>query len=84
VGVQVPPPTPCDVAGHPLGPNPHSGFGFRVFRGCSGLSGAVVAAVGVDGAVAQDSAGCGVDDADVEVVDEEDDGGSVEGSPSAR
>jgi hypothetical protein len=43
-------------------------------------SGAVVAAVGVDGELADDLAGVAVDDSDVEVVDEEDDAGSVEGS----
>ena len=46
-------------------------------------SSAVVAAVGVDGEGAYEFAGGGVDDADVEVVDEEDDGGSVEGSSDA-
>ncbi|MFN8053566.1 MAG: hypothetical protein U0Q22_19165 [Acidimicrobiales bacterium] len=48
-----------------------------------GSSGAVVAAFGVDGEVAEEPAGGGVDDADVEVGDEEDDGGSVEGSSEA-
>jgi len=43
-------------------------------------SGAVVAAVGVEGELADDLAGVAVDDADVEVVDEQDDAGSVEGS----
>jgi hypothetical protein len=37
----------------------------------------VVAAFGVDGEGSDDLAGGGVDDADVEVIDEEDDGGSV-------
>ena len=59
-------------------------FGFSGSWGCAGgLSGAVVAALGVEGEVADDLAGGGVDDADVEVVDEEDDGGSVEGSADA-
>jgi hypothetical protein len=40
----------------------------------------VVAALGVEGEGADDFAGVVVDDADVEVVDEEDDAGSVEGS----
>ena len=44
------------------------------------MSGAVVAAFGVDGEGAEDFAGGGVDDADVVVVDEQDDAGSVEGS----
>lgn len=43
----------------------------------------MVAAFGVDGQGADDFAGGGVDDADVEVVDEQDDGGSVEGSSEA-
>jgi hypothetical protein len=38
----------------------------------------VVAAFGVDGELADEFAGGGVDDADVEVVDEEQDGGSFE------
>ncbi len=54
------------------------------FAGSGGAAwwfpGAVVAAVGVEGEVADDFAGGAVDDADVEVVDEEDDAGSVEGS----
>jgi hypothetical protein len=47
--------------------------------GCLGL----VGAGGVEGEVAQDFAGGGVDDADVEVVDEHDDGGSGVGSSDA-
>ena len=43
----------------------------------------MVAAFGVDGEGADDFAGGGVDDADVEVVDEQDDAGSVEGSSDA-
>ena len=43
-----------------------------------GGSGAVVAHVGVEGADGEEFAGGGVDDAYVEVVDEHDDGGSVE------
>ena len=41
---------------------------------------AVVAAVWVDGELSEEFAGGGVDNADFEVVDEQDDGGSVEGS----
>ena len=44
------------------------------------IFGAVVAALWVDGEGADDLAGGGVDDADVWVVDEHDDAGSVEGS----
>lgn len=40
----------------------------------------MVAVFGVDGELADDFAGGGVDDADVVVVDEQDDAGSVEGS----
>lgn len=40
----------------------------------------MVAAFGVDGEGAVDLTGVVVDDADVEVVDEQDDAGSVEGS----
>ena len=85
MGVRFPPSALCDVARHPGQPNLHSGFGWFRFSGsvgsswsAGGLSGAVVAAGGVDGELAEDFAGGGVDDADVEVVDEHDDGGSVE------
>ncbi len=50
------------------------------FGAAWGSAGAVVSVVGVDGEGADDLAGGGVDDADVEVMDEGDDGGSVEGS----
>ena len=40
----------------------------------------MVAAVWVDGELSEEFAGGGVDDSDVEVVDEQDDAGSVEGS----
>ena len=40
----------------------------------------MVAAVWVDGELSEEFAGGGVDDSDVEVVDEQDDGGSVEGT----
>lgn len=43
----------------------------------------MVAAVGVEGEGAQDFAGGGVDDADLEVGDEHDDGGSGVGSSDA-
>ena len=43
----------------------------------------MVAAFGVDGESADDLAGGGVDDSYVEVVDEQDDAGSVEGSSEA-
>ena len=43
----------------------------------------MVAVFGVDGEGADDLAGAGVDDVYVEVVDEQDDAGSVEGSSEA-
>ena len=68
-------------------PDPASGFGSVRFSGAfgaaGGSSGAVVSLVGVDGEGADDFAGCGVDDADVVALDEQDDAGSVEGSPEA-
>ena len=69
------------------GPDPRSGFGSFDFSGSfgasGGSSGAVVAAVGVDGECADDLAGGGVDDPCVVAVDEHDDAGSVEGSPES-
>ena len=60
---------------------------FGVRRGVMGpprgVAGGLVAAVGVEGEVADDFAGGGVDDADVEVVDEHDDRGAGEGSADA-
>ena len=50
------------------------------FWSAGGSSGAVVALVEVDGEFADGFAGGVVDDADVEVVDEECDPGSAEGS----
>lgn len=44
----------------------------------------MVVAVRVDGEFAEEFAGGGVDDADVEVVDEQDDGGSGAGCGSVR
>jgi hypothetical protein len=47
------------------------------------LAGGLVVAGGVEGEVAEHFAGGGVDDPDVEVGDEEDDGGSGVGSAQA-
>ncbi len=54
------------------------GFGPFVFwaGGAFGCAGGLVVAGWVDGEVAEEFAGGGVNDADVEVVDEENDGGS--------
>jgi hypothetical protein len=68
------------------GPNPHWGsdrFGFGA-GGAFGFAGGLVVAGGVDGEVAEKFAGGGVDDADVEVVDEQDDVGSGVGSSDAN
>ena len=46
-------------------------------------AGGLVVAGGVEGEVAEEFAGGGVDDVDVEVGDEEDDGGSGVGSSDA-
>jgi hypothetical protein len=51
-------------------------------RTADGCSGAVMAACGIDGEGADDLACGGVDDAHVEVVDDREDGGSVEVRPS--
>jgi hypothetical protein len=60
------------------------GFVFAGSFGAAGwFSGAVVAALRVDGQRADEFAGGGVDDADVEVVDEEQDVGSGMRSPDA-
>ena len=59
-------------------------MGFRRSAESSwGLSGAVVAVFGVDGEGADDLAGGGVDYAHVVAGDEQDDAGSVEGSPES-
>ena len=47
------------------------------------MAGGLVVAGGVEGEVAEELAGGGVDDADVEVGDEHDDGGSGVGSSDA-
>ena len=66
-------------------PNPQLGSGRCCWSfGCAGgCPGGLVVAVGVDGEVAEEFAGGGVDDADVEVFDEEEDVGSGVGSPDS-
>ena len=54
-----------------------------VFLGVAGFAGGLVVAGGVDGEFAEEFAGGGVDDADFEVLDEFQDGGSGEGSAHA-
>ena len=54
-------------------------FGCCSFRGACGL----VVLVGIDDQLSQELAGGGVDDADVEVLDEQEDAGSGVGSPDA-
>ena len=63
-------------------PNPRLGSGsLSLWAGWS--AGGLVVAAGVDGEVAEEFAGGGVDDADVEVLDEQDDVGSGVGSSDA-
>src|SRR4051812_10451101 len=60
-------------------------FGLFLLRGWSGWSaGGLVVVSGVDGQFAEEFAGGGVDDADVEVLDEQDDVGSGVGSADAE
>ena len=61
----------CDVSGHRKPSNP------RV-RGFLGFEAGLVADVGVESEVSEELSGGLVDDSDVEVVDDEDDGCSVE------
>ena len=78
--VQIPPSRLCDVSRHRNGPEPALGFG--VFccgaapGGAFGCAGGLVVAGGVEGEFAELFAGGGVDDADVQVLDEEQDGGA--------
>jgi hypothetical protein len=63
----------------PDSPNPQLGSAVVVSGwGFGGLAGGLVVAGGVEGEVAERFAGRGVDDPDVEVGDEEDDGGSAQ------
>src|ERR1700757_881641 len=72
-------------------PNPRSGFGVSGFAGRSGcagrgswwLAGGLVDAGGVEGELAEEFSGGGVDDADFQVVDEQEDAGSGVGSADA-
>ena len=72
-------------------PNPQLGFGVLAFAGwpgCSGRgswgsAGGLVGAGGVEGEIAQEFAGGGVDDADVQVLDEQQDVGPGVGPADA-
>lgn len=67
-----------------IGNGPNLWFGpFWCCGGCFGCSGGLVVAGGVEGESAQQLAGGGVDDADVEVLDEQDDVGAGVGSADA-
>ena len=69
---------PCDVSGHLQDPNLRKWVRILLFLG-------LVVLGGVDGELAQEFAGGGVDDADVEVLDQQDDVGSGLGSsPTSR
>ena len=69
-------------------PDPRSGFGVLLFAGCSSrgsgwAAGGLVVAGGVEGEFAEEFACGGVDDADVEVLDEHQDAGSGVGPADA-
>jgi hypothetical protein len=77
-----------DVAGHRNDPEPTLGFGVFPSAGGSGLgvrwaAGGLVVAGRVDGELAEEFAGGGVDDADVQVLDEQQDAGSGVGPADA-
>src|SRR5215831_6721143 len=80
--------TLCDLSGHRNGPEPTSGSGvfplpWRSGWGSVWLAGGLVVAGRVEGQVAEQFAGGGVDDADVQVLDEQQDVGSGVGSAGA-
>ena len=82
--VRLPPGALCDVSGHRNGPDLHcAGSGHVFLAAPRGSSGGLVVASWVDDEVAEDLAGGGVDDGDVEVLGEQDDVGSDVGSPDA-
>src|SRR5262249_43975680 len=73
----------CDVSGHRNSPDLRlCRFGL-LLCGSWWSAGGLVVAVRVDGQVAQGFSGGGVDDGDVEVLDEQDDVGSGVGSSDA-
>src|SRR5689334_12650698 len=76
-GVRIPSAPPCDLARDTGQPGPHWGPGCWSFRGSVEW---LVVAGGVEGEFSDEFAGGGVDDADVEVVDEFEDWGSGVGS----
>ncbi len=69
-------------------PNPHQGWGFLILRPVPGggpgeQAGGLVVTVGVEGELAEEFAGGGVDDADLQVADEHQDAGSGVGPADA-
>lgn len=80
-------PDQCDVSGHRRQPDPRLWVRLLFFRGwlggAFGCSGGLVVVGGVDGEFAEEFPGGGVDDPDVEVVDEQEDVGSGVGSADA-
>src|SRR6202020_2605364 len=78
----------CDVSGHRNDLEPTTGVRGFVSAGCSGRgagwpAGGLVVAGGVEVQFAEEFASGGVDDADVQVVDEHQDGGSGVGPADA-
>src|SRR5215510_1429637 len=84
-GVRIPHGPPCDVSRHRQRPEPSLGLGRWWFSGwwSGGSAGGLVVDVGVEGEVAEEFAGGGVDDADVAVGGEQGDAGSGVGSADA-
>ena len=82
--VQIPPPPPCDVSGHRNDPEPTlSGFGVSGSSGSPWFAGGLIVAGRVEGEFAEQLAGGGVDDADLGVLDEQQDVGSGVGPADA-
>ena len=83
--VRIPPAPPCDVSGHRGHPEPSLGSGclLRGLLWAGWAAGGLVVPAGVEGEFAEQFAGGGVDDADVQVLDEHQDGGPGVGAADA-
>jgi hypothetical protein len=73
-------PAPCDVAGHQGHREPASGSRCFLWP-AGGAAGGLVVPGRVEGELAEEFAGAGVDDADVQVLGQEQDAGSAVGRP---
>ena len=75
----------CDLSGHRRQPEPTVvGSGWLFSGGAFGCSGGLVVLGGVEDQLAEELPGGGVDHADVQVLDEQDDVGSSVGSADAE